>query len=117
MKNISKIIAVLGIFAMTIGNGFAMDNNPPTEPVKVTVETEVVEEAPQQVLMGYGYYNHDTDECVFLSVLPPSEDCSILNDGPICTINVAGVDYLMFVVTRPNTSSPWNCTIPLKKPL
>ena len=116
MKHLFKFIVALGVFTMMIGSGFAMDNNPPTEPVKkAVVETEAVEEAPQQVLMGYGYYNHITKECVFDSAVPPI-DCSITNTGLQCTINIGGINYLMFLVVRTSVSDPWVCTIPLKKP-
>lgn len=115
-KNLHKVIVAVAVFAMTIGSGFAMDNNPPTEPVKAIVETEVVEEAPQQVLMGYGYKDA-FGNCVFHDQLPPPTDCSIMNDGPQCTINIGGDNYLLFLVTRASTSSPWICTIPLKKPI
>ncbi len=115
-KNLHKVIVAVAVFAMTIGSGFAMETNPPTEPVKAIVETDVIDEVPQQVLSGYGYYNSDTEECHFLSVEAPI-DCSILNSGSICTVNIGLNTYLMFLVTRPNTSSPWTCTIPLRKPI
>ena len=115
MKNIFKFIAILGIFAMTTGSGFAMGNNPPTEPVKLNVETEVAEEAPQQVLSGYGYYNHITDECLFLSATPIG-DCLISNPGPQCTVNVGIDTFLMFEVSRASINDPWACGDPIKKP-
>lgn len=116
-KNLHKVIVAVAVFAMTIGSGFAMEINPPTEPVKAIVETEAVEEAPQQVLMGYGYYNHITGDCVFLGPLPEPEDCSVMNFGPKCTIEIDEVFYDLYLVSRTSTSNPWTCILLLRKPL
>lgn len=114
---VNKAMLTLLVFGFAIISSFAMDNNPPTEPVKkAVVETEVAEEAPQQALMGYGYYNHITKECLLFEG-PTPEDCLITNSGPQCTVNIGLNTFLMFLVTRPNTSSPWTCTIPLRKPI
>ncbi|SFJ39668.1 hypothetical protein [Myroides guanonis] len=115
MNKIKNIIVALGVFTMMIVSGFAMDTNPPTEPVKVVIETEVVEEAPQQVLMGYGYKD-GSGNCVFHSAVPP-QNCSIMNNGDICTIEIDEILYPMYFMTRPSTSSPWICVLPLRKPL
>ena len=115
MKKLKTVIAALGVFAMTIGSGFAMDINPPTEPIKGIVETEFVEEAPQQALMGYGYKD-GIGNCILISEGAPPTGCSIMNSGPQCTITIGTNIYNLYLFVRATTSHPWNCVVPLREP-
>lgn len=117
MNKIKKIIVALGVFTMMIGSGFAMDNNPPAEPVKkAVVETEVLEEAPQQIQMGYGYKD-GSGNCVFIAFGTPPTGCSIMNNGDICTEFRDGAARNLYLFVRESPSHSWVCTFPLRKPL
>ncbi|SFJ23352.1 hypothetical protein [Myroides guanonis] len=116
MKHLFKFIVALGVFTMTIGSGFAMDNNPPAEPVKTTVEMEVAEEAPQQVLVGYGFKDA-FGNCFFLMPGNPPTGCSVNNPGPACTITIGGVAYPLHQFTRATAISPWICGDLIRQPL
>lgn len=90
MKNLKTVIAAVAVFAMTIGSGFAMDNNPPVEPVKGIVET--VAEAPQQtqpVHSGPFYYEDASGNPVLLSAPLPT-NCTLAVTINDCMWNVGG---------------------------
>lgn len=119
MKNILKVIVALGVFTMTIGSSFAMDTNPPTEPVKTTVETEVVTnnmEQPTPFKEGYGYKDA-LGNCVLITEGSPGTDCSINNFGVICTESVLGVNQNLYYMSRPTEHDNWICGNLLQKPL
>ncbi|SFJ88884.1 hypothetical protein [Myroides guanonis] len=90
MKVLKTVIAAVAVFAMTIGSGFAMDINPPAEPVKRIVET--VAEAPQQmqpVHTGPFYYEDASGNAVQLSAPLPT-NCTLAVTSIDCIWNVGG---------------------------
>lgn len=121
MKNILKVIVALGVFTMTIGSSFAMDTNPPTEPVKTTAETEVVIndlEQPPVLEEGYGYKDN-SGNCFYLGATPPLTDCHPENTGIICSTYVVEFGDIrdLYHMSRDNENSPWICGDLLKKPI
>ncbi len=99
----TKAMLTLVVFGMAIVSGFAMDTNPPTEPVKVVVETEVA-----IADFGYGYQN-DLGECILLEegILP--SNCSILNTGIACMDVINGVPYHLREFTKNPNTNQWEC--------
>ena len=102
----------LVVFGLAIVSSFAMETDPPTEPVKTTVEIEVVEDI-QSPLVGYGYYDSVLDECVFLAPGTPGVNCLPTNTGVIC-IDTANRD--LYFMSRATEHDPWVCGKVLKKP-
>lgn len=98
---------------MTIGSSFAMDTNPPTEPVKTTVETEVVEEA--QPLINYGYKDA-LGNCVLITTGSLEGDCLPTNPGLKCTDLIGGVNRDLYEMHFDNNTNKWVCGVPLRKP-
>ncbi|SFJ34992.1 hypothetical protein [Myroides guanonis] len=96
MNKIKKFIVTLGVFTMTIGSGFAMDINPPAEPVKGIVET--VAEAPQQtqpVHSGPFYYEDASGNAVQLSAPFPT-NCTLFNTEIECLWEVDDVPVRLY---------------------
>ena len=119
MNKIRNIIVALGVFAMMIGSGFAMDTNPPTEPVKTTVETEVVTDNLEKTTFlneGYGYYDDVLEKCVLLSEGTLGPDCSTVNPGTICTEDINNIPHTLYFMSRISANDPWICGLPLRKP-
>ena len=111
MNKFKKFIVALGVFTMMIGSGFAMDNNPPTEPVKAIVDTEAVEEAPQQTqYMGLVAYKDAFGNCINI---PNPMHCTTTVGGPRCTIKIAGIDYDLFTAVQDPLTLEWSCNEPL----
>ena len=72
MKHLFKFIVALGVFAMTIGNSFAMEINP---------IAELVNEAPQQSQpkhTGSYYYVDSTGNAVLAPIAAGSMNCTII---------------------------------------
>ena len=116
MKNfLNKAMLTLVVFGLAIVSSFAMETDPPTEPVKTTVEMEITEDV-QPPLVGYGYKISPT-QCVFLGVTPPSPDCHQDNNGDICIEDIGDTPQVLYYMSRATSTSPWVCIEPLKKPL
>ena len=104
---------------MMIGSGFAMDNNPPTEPVKGIVETEAVEEVPQQSQpkhLGLYAYKDSFDNCIGIpSVDLPAGtmNCTVTITINRCTVDIMGVERDLFVGFYNETTNTWTCGLPL----
>lgn len=111
MNKIRNIIVALGVIAMMIGSGFAMDTNPPTEPVKTTVEIKV-EDDVQSSLVGYGYKDL-FGNCVHQGTLESLSNCLPSNTGDIC-IDTSNRD--LYFMSRETEHDDWVCGLPLRKP-
>lgn len=102
----------LVVFGLAIVSSFAMETDPPTEPVKTTVEAEVVIndlEQPPVLEEGYGYKDA-LGNCNFLAAGAPGPDCSYMNSGDICTEKIGSTDYDLVLFTRVSPLHPWICT-------
>ncbi|SFJ19795.1 hypothetical protein [Myroides guanonis] len=115
MKNIFKnTLLSTVVFGMAIASGFAMDNNPPTEPVKKVVEIEVVtEEAPETLQMGFGYVD-SLGNCVQYTGPLPS-DCTIDQTADQCTVTVGGIIRHLYIAVKNPITNVWSCITPLYK--
>ncbi len=113
MKNIFKnTLLSTVVFGIAIASGFAMDNNPPTEPVKKILETEIVtEEAPTTILDGVAYM--DGENCVGVSTEPLPPGCSTTGNGPACTAFISGLNRHLYKATYDNVTKEWICINPL----
>lgn len=104
MKNIFKnALLSTVVFGMAIASGFAMDNNPPSEPVKKVVETETM-----QTVVNYGYIDANND-CVFYMVEPENPTCSTVESIAACTVTVGFNTYHLRLVTKDPITNEWNC--------
>lgn len=116
MKNILKVIVALGVFTMTIGSSFAMDTNPPTEPVKTTVETEVAKETQPTILSGLAYKD-DFGNCVWHMQTSIPDGCSKINSGVECLETISGVVRHLFSAELDTSTNTVTCIDPLFKVL
>ena len=103
----------LVVFGLAIVSSFAMETDPPTEPVKTTVETEVIEEV--QPLISYGYIDASSN-CVYLGILPSSSDCLPSNNGDVCTEIIDLLSRDLYEMHFNNVTQKWNCGEILQKP-
>ena len=109
-KNVHKVIAAVAVFAMTIGSGFAMDTNPPSEPVKVVVETEVVEtnlQTPTAYTGRVGYIDIFNNH---VEILPSPTHCSLDNDYPECKMLIGGTLVQLYTFEFDLITLQWKCT-------
>ena len=110
MKNIFKnALLSTVVFGMAIASGFAMDNNPPAEPVKKVVETEVVtEEAPEVIIPGVAYMDA-LGNCVgyYMGPLPPN--CSTTVTLNPCTQIIGGIVRHLRQATFDTNTNKWTC--------
>ena len=113
MKILKTVIAAVAVFAMTIGSGFAMDNNPPAEPVKGIVETEA--DAPMQTpYVGPVCYDDAFGNKVII-LNPPSMHCTVTITDERCTIEIDGILKPLYSAFYDNTTNTWLCLLPLYK--
>ena len=111
MSKIKNIIVALGVFTMMIGSGFAMDNNPPTEPVKVVFETEVVADAPMQApYTGKIAYMDSSFNCIEVENF---NHCTTVNTGIECQISISGQLYYLYTYVENPITNVWECKDPL----
>ena len=115
MKNIFKnALMSTVVFGMAIASGFAMDNNPPIEPVKKVIETEVVTEESSEVLQtGYAYMDSSGDCIQFLGT--PPLDCTPIVSVIACTVNVGGSSKHLYEASFNTELNKWECVRPLFK--
>ena len=103
----------LVVFGLAIVSSFAMETDPPAEPVKTTVETEVVEDV--QPSINYGYIDA-SNNCVHVGTLDPLSDCLPTNFGPKCTEVIDGLNRDLYRMHFDGVNNVWICGDLLKKP-
>lgn len=110
MKNIFKnALLSTVVFGVAIASGFAMDNNPPTEPVKKVVETEAVNrEAPEAIIAGVAYMDA-LGNCVGYSIGPLPQDCTPIITENACTVFIAGAIRHLRQATFDTNTGKWTC--------
>ena len=117
---LNKAMLTLVVFGLAIVSSFAMETDPPTEPVKTTVETEVVTDNLEKTTFleeGYGYKDA-SDNCILISEGSPEINCSPTNLGNICEEIPDGEDepHTLYFMSRDTPPSPWVCGAVLRKP-
>ena len=110
MNKIKKFIVTLGVFTMMIGSGFAMDINPPAEPIKVAVETEVVEtnlQTPTAYTGRIGYIDIFNNH---VEILPSPTHCSLDKVYPECKMLIGGALVQLYTFELDLITLQWRCT-------
>lgn len=110
MVNIfKKALLSTVVFGMAIASGFAMDNNPPNEPIKKVLETEVVtEEAPEQATPIMAYRDA-LGNCVLVYTGIAPTGCSEISGTIACTSFIAGATRHLRELVFDNDTEEWTC--------